>query len=70
VSGSLNVPLTQLQARTGEIPRDRRVAVMCAGGYRSSIAVGILKQSGIEDVEELAGGITSWETANQHVVTG
>lgn len=70
VSGSLNVPLTQLQARTGEIPRDRRVTVMCAGGYRSSIAVGILKQSGIENLEELAGGITSWETANQHVVTG
>ena len=30
-----------------EIPRDRRVAVHCAGGYRSSIAASILHQYGI-----------------------
>ncbi len=61
VEASVNVPLTQLQQRVAEIPRDRRIAVYCAGGYRSSIAVGILKQHGIEDVEELAGGISAWE---------
>jgi len=42
---------------------------MCAGGYRSSIAVGLLRKRGIDNVEELAGGITAWETAGQPVVT-
>ena len=30
-----------------EVPTDRRIAVHCAGGYRSSIAVSILNQYGI-----------------------
>ena len=70
VGESVNVPLTQLQNRIGEIPQDRRVAVMCAGGYRSSIAVGILKKNGLENVEELAGGITAWETAGEPIAAG
>jgi rhodanese-related sulfurtransferase len=69
VRGSVNLPLTQLRNRMNEVPRDRRIAVMCAGGYRSSIAVGLLRKSGIDNVEELAGGITAWETAGQPVVT-
>ena len=68
VAESLNIPLTQLQKRIAEIPRDRGIVVMCAGGYRSSIAVGILKKNGIEGIQELAGGITAWETAGQAVV--
>ena len=68
VRGSVNLPLTQLRTRMNEVPRDRRIAVMCAGGYRSSIAAGLLRKSGIDDVEELAGGITAWETAGHPVV--
>jgi len=69
VRGSVNLPLTQLRNRMNEVPTNRRIAVMCAGGYRSSIAVGLLRKSGIDNVEELAGGITAWETAGQPVVT-
>jgi rhodanese-related sulfurtransferase/glyoxylase-like metal-dependent hydrolase (beta-lactamase superfamily II) len=67
IGGSLNVPLTQLQRRLDEVPRDRRVAVTCAGGYRSSIAVGILKKNGVANVEELAGGMTAWQTAGHGI---
>ncbi|HEX3571095.1 MAG TPA: MBL fold metallo-hydrolase [Acidobacteriaceae bacterium] len=70
VDGSLNVPLTQLQKRLGEVPGDRKIAVTCAGGYRSSIAMGILKKSGVKDLEELAGGITAWQAAGQAVIAG
>lgn len=68
VDGSVNLPLTQLRNRLEEVPRDRRVAVTCAGGYRSSIAVSILKKNGIGNVEELAGGMAAWEAAGQPVV--
>ena len=55
--------LRHLQERIEEVPRTRRIAVHCAGGYRSSIAVSILNQYGITNLIELAGGITAWEAA-------
>ena len=55
--------LAQLQQRFAEVPRDRRIAVHCAGGYRSSIAVSILNRHGITNLIELAGGITAWQVA-------
>jgi rhodanese-related sulfurtransferase/glyoxylase-like metal-dependent hydrolase (beta-lactamase superfamily II) len=63
IEGSVNIPLNHLQERIGEIPRDRRLLVHCAGGYRSSIGVSILHQYGITNVIELAGGIAAWEAA-------
>ncbi len=70
LASSVNLPLGQLQKRIGEVPRDRRIAVHCAGGYRSSIAVSILGQHGITNVIELAGGIAAWEAAKFPVVAG
>ena len=63
IPGSMNIPLNHLQERIGEVPRDRRIAVHCAGGYRSSIAVSILHQHGITNLIEIAGGLAAWETA-------
>jgi hydroxyacylglutathione hydrolase len=66
---SINLPLAHLQERIAEVPRNRRIAVHCAGGYRSSIAVSILNQYGITNLIELAGGITAWQAAKLPVVT-
>lgn len=63
IDGSVNVPLNRLQERIAEIPRDRKVAVHCAGGYRSSIAASILHQYGITNLVEIAGGLAAWEAA-------
>ena len=68
IDGSVNVPLNHLQERIAEIPRDRRIAVHCAGGYRSSIAASILHQYGITRLIEMAGGLAAWE-ASQFAVT-
>ena len=68
LSGSVNLPLAHLQERMSEVPPDRRIAVHCAGGYRSSIAVSLLNQHGITNLIELAGGITAWEVAKLPVI--
>jgi hydroxyacylglutathione hydrolase len=68
LTDSTNIPLGHLQERIGEVPRDRRIALHCAGGYRSSIAVSILNQYGITNLLELAGGIAAWEAARLPVV--
>jgi hypothetical protein len=44
-----------MQERISGIPRGRRIAVPCAGGYRSSIATSILHQYGITNLIEMAG---------------
>lgn len=66
---SLNIPLNHLRERLQELPRDRRILVHCAGGYRSSIAASILQQQGLTDLLELAGGIAAWEAAKLPVLT-
>jgi rhodanese-related sulfurtransferase len=69
IEGSLNIPLNHLQDRIEELPLDRRVAVHCAGGYRSSIAASILQQYGITNQIEIAGGLAAWEAAGLPVIS-
>ncbi|HEV2462684.1 MAG TPA: MBL fold metallo-hydrolase [Acidobacteriaceae bacterium] len=63
IEGSVNLPLNRLQERIADVPRDRAIAVHCAGGYRSSIAASILHQNGITKLAEIAGGFAAWKAA-------
>ncbi|HXY42970.1 MAG TPA: rhodanese-like domain-containing protein [Acidimicrobiales bacterium] len=66
--GSVNIPLSQLTARLGEIPLDRPVVTHCASGYRSSIAASVIARAGHTDVSDLIGGYQAWETvATDHL---
>ena len=69
IPDSVNIPLNHLQERIGEVPLDRRIAVHCAGGYRSSVAASILHQHGITNLIELAGGLAAWEAAKLPVAS-
>ena len=69
IEGSVNIPLNHLTERIAEVPRDRRIGVHCAGGYRSSIAASILHQYGITRLIEIAGGLAAWEAAHLPVVS-
>jgi len=65
----MNISLNHLQERIAEVPRDRRIAVHCSGGYRSSIAASILHHNGITNLIEMAGGLAAWEAAKLPVVS-
>jgi hydroxyacylglutathione hydrolase len=69
IEGSVNIPLNHLQERIAEIPRDRRIAVHCGGGYRSSIAASILHQHGMTHLIEMAGRLAAWDAAQLPVVS-
>ena len=69
IEGSVNLPLNHLEERLAELPRDRRIVVHCAGGYRSSIAASILRKYGFENLVELAGGIAAWKAAKLPLTT-
>jgi len=63
IEGSLNIPLTHLEKRAGEIPAGRPVAVHCEDGYRSAIAASLLQKLGRHDVCDLVGGYKAWLAA-------
>ncbi len=56
VPGAVNIPLGQLRARMGELPRDREIRVICRSAQRAYYATRILLQNGF-NVRSLSGGI-------------
>jgi glyoxylase-like metal-dependent hydrolase (beta-lactamase superfamily II)/rhodanese-related sulfurtransferase len=69
IEGSLNIPLHHLKERMHEVPRRRPLVVHCQTGYRSSIAVSLLKRYGVQEVADLVGGIAAWEKTGRTPVT-
>jgi glyoxylase-like metal-dependent hydrolase (beta-lactamase superfamily II)/rhodanese-related sulfurtransferase len=62
IDGSVNIPLSRLRDQINDVPRNRPVAVFCAGGYRSSIAASLLLRNGHTKVTEMTGGMSAWPT--------
>jgi NADPH-dependent 2,4-dienoyl-CoA reductase/sulfur reductase-like enzyme/rhodanese-related sulfurtransferase len=58
VPGALNIPLPQLRARLGELPRDREILTICRSGGRAYFAARILQQNGFK-ARVLSGGMLS-----------
>lgn len=59
LDGALNIPLHELRARAGQLPRDRKIVVYCQVGLRGYVAERILRQMGF-DVANLSGGYLTW----------
>ncbi len=59
IGGKL-IPQNDVPQRLAEIPRDREIVVQCRSGARSQKIAEFLKQSGYQQVVNLAGGILAW----------
>ncbi len=62
IAGALNIPVTELGSRIGELPfnRDEPIVAICLSAHRSIPAVRLLKQEGYKDVRQLQGGMLAW----------
>jgi len=58
VLGALNIPLPQLRARLGELPRDREIHVFCRSAVRAYFGTRILLQNGFK-ARNISGGMLS-----------
>jgi NADPH-dependent 2,4-dienoyl-CoA reductase/sulfur reductase-like enzyme/rhodanese-related sulfurtransferase len=58
VPGAVNIPLPQLRARLGELPRDREILVICRSAVRAYYATRILMQNGFK-ARNISGGMLS-----------
>jgi rhodanese-related sulfurtransferase len=65
----LHIPLSELETRWPEIPRDRDVVMACAVGVRSLKATYFLMYHGYDRVSNMAHGLKRW-IARGFPVTG
>jgi glyoxylase-like metal-dependent hydrolase (beta-lactamase superfamily II) len=60
VPGAANRPLDRLERDLAGLDPARPTAVVCAGGYRSSAACGLLLRHGFADLRNVVGGTSAW----------
>ena len=60
VAGSLLIPLPELESRSGELPADRPLVVVCHYGSRSALATQQLLKAGRRRVANLRGVLSPW----------
>ena len=63
IEGARHVPLSSFARQLPDLPNDRRIAVICGSGYRSSIATSLLQARGYKDVENVSGGMSAFVEA-------
>ncbi|GAC1428784.1 MAG: rhodanese-like domain-containing protein [Ktedonobacteraceae bacterium] len=62
--GAKNIPLSQIQQRVNEVPRDREVFLICQSGHRSMQAAKFLNQQGLDKAVNVNGGTSIWRLHN------
>jgi hydroxyacylglutathione hydrolase len=64
VPGAINVQLADLEEEYSQFDQKRPLAVICASGYRSSIATSLFARHGFRNIFNIVGGTTAWVNAN------
>jgi sulfur-carrier protein adenylyltransferase/sulfurtransferase len=60
IAGAVHLPMRQVSARLHELPRDRRLLVICHHGGRSRQVTQFLRQQGFATATNIEGGIDAW----------
>jgi rhodanese-related sulfurtransferase len=68
IDGAQHIPLSQLGERTDEVPRDKKLLVVCSIGGRSAQVVAWLSRNGLDAVN-LDGGMRDWAGAGRPMVS-
>jgi hydroxyacylglutathione hydrolase len=62
IPGARHIPVGELTSRAAEIDAGLPVAVMCEGGFRSSLASSLLARAGFTNVVNVPGGMAGYRT--------
>lgn len=63
VAGGLHIPMGNIPARLGELPRDQPILVLCHHGGRSLRVTRFLRANGYPLATNISGGIDAWAEA-------
>ncbi len=68
VPNAINIPLAYLPERIVDLPAGTKLALICASGYRSIIAMGVVERSGLMPSINIVGGTSAWKAQGYEVV--
>ena len=60
IAEATSMPLSHLAESVATGDRNQRVAVICAGGFRSSIGTSVLERQGFHKISNVVGGMGAW----------
>ena len=63
IAGTKRIPLHALEQQMSTLAREKPLAVICAGGYRPSMAASILERNGFKRISNVVGGMSAWTAA-------
>ncbi|MCX5776790.1 MAG: FAD-dependent oxidoreductase [Candidatus Firestonebacteria bacterium] len=63
INGAVNIPLSEIRERMNEIPKDKKIIMICNQGKMAYFAQSILKNSGYQNVYALNGGFKLYKVA-------
>jgi rhodanese-related sulfurtransferase len=58
--GARNAQLADLEKQATQFDRSRATAIICASGYRSSVATSLLERQGFKYLLNVVGGTNAW----------
>ena len=64
VPNYMTIPMSELENRINEIPKDQEIVMVCKSGGRSLRTTYFLMNAGYEKVYNMTGGITKWAAKN------
>lgn len=64
VPAIVNIPLSELEQRWDQLPKDRELVLVCEGGARSLKATYFLQYHGFTHVSNMDGGLLKWMRKN------
>jgi len=64
IEGSINLPLGQIATKYDQIKYKNKLYIHCAAGYRSVIAISILKKVGLSNMINIEGGFNQIQQSN------
>jgi glyoxylase-like metal-dependent hydrolase (beta-lactamase superfamily II)/rhodanese-related sulfurtransferase len=65
IDGARHMPLNHLAEEARTVDSHGRVAVICAGGFRSSIGTSVLERQGFTRISNVVGGMAAWQNATR-----
>ncbi|MGH9822884.1 MAG: MBL fold metallo-hydrolase [Blastocatellia bacterium] len=60
---AVSIPLPKLEEQIGHLDKSSPTALICATGYRSSIAASLLEKHGFKELYNVIGGTGAWVSA-------
>ncbi len=70
IEGATLIPLTELESRLNELPRDQKIVVVCRSGNRSAQGRDTLLANGFSQVTSMGGGMNAWQAAGLPITSG